>query len=79
MFGADKDFSNLFQHIARAQAEGFDGEASILYVGREIEADTINSGRGGSIEVLQSLNKRLQDLTQDYTRPRSAPVPADTQ
>ena len=69
----------MSQHIRRAQAEGFDGEASILYVGYQIEADTINSGRGGSIEVLQSLNKRLQDLTQDYTRPRSAPVPADTQ
>ena len=68
------------RHLSRAQAEGFTGEAAVLYVGSQIEADSINSDRGGSIEMLQSLNKRLEDLTQDYSRPRSAPVPpADTQ
>jgi len=80
LYGPDKDYSNLMRHTFRAQAERFTGEAAVLYVGSQIEADSITSGRGGSVAVLQSLTTRLEELTQDYSRPRSAPLPpADTQ
>jgi hypothetical protein len=81
MFGADKDFSNLFQHIARAQAEGFSGEAATAYLAAQIEFDTINSGRGGDAAFAQQMLKRAQELSSPE-RPRTPfvpPVPADTQ
>jgi hypothetical protein len=79
LYGDNKNYTHLMQHIDYAMREGFSPEEAKLYIGARIEEDSIASGRG-SPEMAASLMRQLQERQNDsYARPRYAPALADTQ